>query len=227
MTANTKRLFIIMSVLVAFLGGSFLWLYTKGTQPYRVRMVGETTLHVPHKYMGEKPEELASMLQDYIDGLADEHRFQTPYWDLAQTTSNIPGGKTNIVWKVEPLPPEMKVTNSSLPPSNINLWKGAGDFTARQQERVKPGLYKFSANPDDALSFSYANSSPDDGTPEPAWISQCVRFRSLREGNSWGRCSQQLIIDNILLTVYLDGVLVENSGVISASIRELVSGWIQ
>jgi len=231
MSENKKRIFIVILVVGGLLAGAIVWLTQQNKRPYVTRIIGSTSFYIPAAYLGPKPNDLVEMVSSYIQGQSKIVRFQTSADEiLSQLPLPAALMDNSIIWTLEAssiTPPHPEdITVAIMPVEDITMLMGLGNNSLASMEGPSQDLTKIFSNPEDTSAFSLTNKQENASESLMGdWITHCIHFRSLRQDDSWGRCSRQIYIKDLILTLYYDGRLAPYTGDITNKIVEKILSW--
>lgn len=216
--------FLILALVVA--AGS-AWLIHQNNKPYKVRQVGETSLYVPTRFLGPKPDGLVEMMREYVDSLSETHRFQALVGDFVPAEMPLTSreAESSLIWTVAPA---AAGTTTGMPADDLRLLKTITEGNGPETETSEDGLVKIYRYEGDRDAFSFSNIMEGADTQSANnWIAHCVRFKALRAGQSWGRCSRQIHVAGMTVSMHFDGLLVGKTGLLSQAIEQHLTHWLE
>lgn len=221
-----KRLFIFACIVALAIAAASMWLVEQNNKSYVVHKIAGTTLYVPSHFTGPKPDGLIAMLRAYIENQTNQQRYQATVSDLLDSPTNLSGPEleTTLIWTISAT--DAPSSSVSMPVKDIELLTKVSQKAGPAIETTDAGLLKIYTAEDDQTAFSFSNiNTKTNPATADIWISHCIRFRALREGNSWGRCSRQLHLQNFLLTIHYDGLVVAETAALSKAVIDLLMAW--
>lgn len=181
-------------------------IHLENQRAYKKISFADTDLFVPKALLPRSEPDLINMVRDHLSHTVTNRLQLVQYADdlLPRATAiNDTVGDTSIIWTIEP---QEEHTRPILPDLTLD---GA------------TGLYK-AATSSDAAAFVYA-----DNNAAPSWHANCIEFRILRPGDSWGRCSYEYLVDGLLVRLHYDGRLITETGTIATASEALLKSWLK
>jgi hypothetical protein len=178
----------------------------ENARSYKEITLGERVLFIPKTLITEPDPDLMSMVRDHLSTSVTNRLQITRYADemLPDATeygASIAG--TSVIWTIEPAPP----TGTNVNDLEFSADTETGLFRARDNENTR--------------SLFYADKATN-----PSWISQCIEFKGISPGKSWGRCSYEFTDNGFLVRLHYDGRLVARTGDLEAVARQMFGTWL-
>jgi len=192
-----------MLIMAVVLGINITLENAKG---YKEITLGERVLFIPKALIAEPDPDLMSMVRDHLSTSVTNRLQITRYADEMLPDAAEYGGSiagSSVIWTIEPAQPTGHVADDR-------------EFMAD----TETGLFKARGG-ENGNSLFYADKATN-----PSWVSQCIEFRGISPGKSWGRCSYEFTENSYLVRLHYDGRLVARTGDLEAVARQMFNSWL-